>query len=420
MREHIVPPDPNLSSVLGGHPITRRQMLRAAGAGALGLSFAGLMAACGNDGDGSAGADGTSSPSAAGFDWDSQEIAGILDFGNWPYYMDIGDVDGERGHPSLAQFTEDTGIEVDYREVIDDLASFFAKIQPQLEAGQATGYDLIMMGYPRWLEQMYKLDYLIPLDPSLRPNFDRYVADSYKNPPWDPGNTYGMPYFSIITGIGYDPELTGREITSIMDLFDPEFAGKVGMVIGIPEDMPNLALLAIGVEPSESTPADWQKAADLLADQRDAGIVRQYYGQGYIGDLQRGDLAISMAWAPDIRQSNISGFPNLKFVIPEEGGLLATDTLCIPKGAEHPLDAATYMDYIYQPRIQALMTSWVGAIPPVPDTKQELARTGFKDLATSPLIFPSEDDYANLHDYRSLTPEEQEQWDDLFLPISQS
>ena len=406
------PLDPRMLASMAQHPLTRRRFLQAAGAGAAGISLGALLAACGGSDDSAPGPAG-----ASGFDWSAYEQSGSFTFGNWPFYIDKGKVNGERGYPSLARFTQDTGIEVDYREVIEDYGSFFTQIQPILEADQQTGYDLIMMSFPRWLPQMRDLGYLIPLDHAQLPNFAEYVDDKYKDPSWDPGNAYGMPYFSIMTGIGYNIDLTGREITSLEDLFSDEFAGKVGMLIGVPEDLPNLALLAVGVEPSESTPEDWQVAADKLTQQRDAGIVRKYYGQGYIGDLQNGNIAVSMAWGPDIFQSNLTGFPNLRFAIPDEGGLLAIDTLCIPKGAEHPVDAITYMNYIYQPEIQAMMTSWVQGVPPVSAAKDVLAQTGFENLAESPLIFPDAETYAKLHDYRSLTPEEQQEFDDLFLPI---
>lgn len=404
--------DPRILASLAQHPLTRRNFLRAAGVGAAGLTFPSLLAACGGD-------EGTSDATggAREFDWSAYEETGSFTFGNWPFYIDKGKVDGERGYPSIARFTDDTGIEVDYREVIEDYGSFFTQIQPILEADQRTGYDLIMMSFPRWLPQMRDLGYLIPLDHTQLPNFDEYVDDKYKDPTWDPGNAYGAPYFSIMTGIGYNIDLTGREITSLEDLFSDEFAGKVGMLIGVPEDLPNLALLAVGAEPSESTPDDWQRAADLLTQQRDDGIVRKYYGQSYINELQNGNIAVSMAWGPDIFQSNLSGFPNLRFAIPDEGGLLAVDTLCIPKGAEHPVDALTYINYIYQPEIQAMMTSWVQGVPPVSAAKDVLAETGFADLAESPLIFPDQETYAKLHEYRSLTPAEQEEFDDLFLPI---
>jgi spermidine/putrescine transport system substrate-binding protein len=57
------------------------------------------------------------------------------------------------------------------------------------------------------------------------------------------------------------------------DLFSDEFAGKVGM-FGDPVDLPNFALLALGIDPETSTPDDWTAAAQLLRDQRDGGILR--------------------------------------------------------------------------------------------------------------------------------------------------
>ena len=64
-----------------------------------------------------------------------------------------------------------------------------------------------------------------------------------------------------------------------------------------------------------------------------------------------------------------------------------------------------------------MMTSWIQGVPPVPAAKEVLASTGYEDLADSQLIFPDEETYAKLHEYRSLTPEEQQEFDDLFLPI---
>jgi spermidine/putrescine transport system substrate-binding protein len=403
-------PDPTIGPSGGGFGrsriLTRRQLLRSAGVGVAGVSLASVLAACSSG-----------SPTQLGaFDWSAQKQTGQFTFANWPFYMDKARVNGETVHPSLDRFTKETGITVDYLEVIDDYASFFAKIKPVIAAGQSTGFDVIVMGYPRWFPLMIALDYLIPLDDSLLPNFNAHAADIFKDPSFDPNHRHCLPFASGMTGIGYNPDQTGREITSIMDLFDPAFEGKVGM-FGDTEDMPNLTLLGMGVEPSDSTPSDWNAAADLLREQRDKGIVRKYYGQGYIGDLQSGDLALSMAWSPDIHQSNISGYPDMKFAVPKEGLVQWTDYFSIPQGSEHPLDAITYMDFVFKPEIAAMMTSWIGAIPPVPEAQDVLKSTGFKDIADSPLIFPTTDMTDQIHPYRVLSPTEQETWDDTFLGV---
>jgi spermidine/putrescine transport system substrate-binding protein len=260
-------------------------------------------------------------------------------------------------------------------------------------------------------------DYLIPLDHEKLPNFAANAADTYKDPAYDPGNTYSIPYMSGITGIGYDPALTGREITSVMDLFDPAFTGKVGM-FGDTEDMPNLTLLGMGVEPSESTEDDWRAAADLLKKQRDDGVVRQYFGQNYVSALTSGNVALSMAWSADVLQLQMGGFPQLKFVVPDEGAMLWTDSLCIPVNSAHPLDALTFMDFIYRPDVAAMIVGWIQNVSPVPNS-QDVLRQEASPVADSPLVYPTADMYSRLHGYRVLTPEEQQVWDQLFQPIFQ-
>ncbi|MEX0755261.1 MAG: spermidine/putrescine ABC transporter substrate-binding protein [Actinomycetota bacterium] len=395
--------------------LSRRDLFRTAGRGLAGITLAQILAACGNDDTPAPSATG----SGGGFDWAAQRETGSFRWANWPLYMDQERVGGEVTYPTLDDFQEKTGSEVIYDTVINDYASFFAKIEPLLAAGDDPGYDLITMGYPRWLPLMMALDYALELDQDALTNFYRYAAPSYTERSYDPGNRFSIPYQSGITGIGYNPELTGREITSLNDLFDPAFAGKVGM-FGDTEDLPNLTLLSIGVDPETSTEADWTEAANRLIDQRDAGIVRQYFGQGYIGALQSGDVALTMAWAPDVLISQNSGYPELEFVVPEEGGLLWTDSLMIPVGARSPLDAMTFIDFLYQPEVAAQITAWVQTVPPVPEAQDVLIREGMEDVARDPLVFPTDEMYSRLHGYRVLDAEQQETWNDLFVPVVQS
>ena len=73
-----------------------------------------------------------------------------------------------------------------------------------------------------------------------------------------------------------------------------------------------------------------------------------------------------MAWSGDIYIENSVGLPKgLQFVTPREGGLLWTDNMVMPLGAQHPVDAMTLMDFVYQPRIAATIAEWVAYITPV-------------------------------------------------------
>ena len=82
-----------------------------------------------------------------------------------------------------------------------------------------------------------------------------------------------------------------------------------------------------------------------------------------------------MAWSGDIFQLNLEGdATGLQFCIPEEGVIIWTDNMCIPLGADNPVDAITYMDYVYQPDVQAVIETYVNYICPVPAAKDVIIR----------------------------------------------
>jgi spermidine/putrescine transport system substrate-binding protein len=193
-------------------------------------------------------------------------------------------------------------------------------------------------------------------------------------------------------------------------------------------DLPNLALLGMGVECETSTPDDWEKAADILKKQRP--LVRKYYEQDYIGPLSKGDIWISMAWSGDIFQANLSDPDlNLQYVVPDEGGVIWTDNMCIPIHSTAPVDALKLIDFYYDPAHAAMLTEWVNYITPVPACKdvieQDAAeakgedKTFLQDVAESPLVFPTDAMTAKVHDYRVLNAEEEKQWNAIFEPIYQ-
>jgi len=357
---------------------------------------------------------------------DHPKPTGQLNFANWPLYIDVSEKN-KSDHPSIDLFTKRTGIKVKYKEDIQQVDTYFGKIQPELANNQGTGYDLMVITNGGFLDKLISLDYLIPLDQNAMVNFYANASNLAKNPSYDRGNVFTMPWQSGVTGIGYNPKKLGRKITSWEDLQDPKLRGKIGM-FGDVSDMPGCALLAIGVAPENSTEKDWRKAAAWLQKQRP--LVRKYYEQDYVDPLVKGDIYATMAWSGDIFQQQISGV-DLEFVIPKEGAMVWTDNMCIPAHAEHPRDAMTYMDFVYQPEIGAMIADYVNYITPVATAqaifRKDAADADNKDdkeyytaLSTSPLVFPQESDFAKLHRYRVLTGAEEKVWNSIFEPIYQS
>ncbi|MDA0565470.1 spermidine/putrescine ABC transporter substrate-binding protein [Streptomonospora sp. S1-112] len=409
-------PRPHPARAALARGLTRRRVSRRTALGLTGLSAAGLaLSACGVQGQGG------NQPAAEDF-WAGKESNGRLDFANWPLYMDPG-------KPELAAFTEETGIRVDYDEAIQDNPTFFGKIQPMLAQGEPIGYDLIVLTNGIELTKLIELGYLAPLDHDRLPNFAENAGRIYKHTAYDSGNRHTVPYASGITGIAYNPDYVDREITAIADLWDPAFEGKVGMMAD-PQELANFGLLRIGVAPADSTEEDWAAAADALEEQRDLGLVRRYYSQDYIQPLSSGDIWMSMAWSGDIFQQNAEQGTNLRFVVPEEGGTLWSDNMMIPYTAPNPVDAIMLMDFLYDAEVAADLTEYITYIPPVPRARDILARRAeeaegeerelLEQVVGSPLVFPSEADYDKLHNYVSVTTENEESFSPLFLAVSQS
>jgi len=398
--------------------ISRRDALR--GAGLLGAGA--FLAACGVEGTSN-----DEAPQASGF-WASQTQAGQLDFANWPLYMDVAKVNGKNVHPSLLAFTKETGIKINYKEAIEDNDSFLGKINPSLQAGQDPGWDLIVITDGGSIEKLIRQNFLTELDHSKLPNFAKNAGPAVRNPSYDPGNKYTLAWQSGLVGLAYNPKLTKREITSFEDLFDPAFKGKI-TVFGDDTDFPTMALIAVGVDPAQSTEEDWKKAAEWMKKLKPQ--LREFVDNSGMADvLSSGNAWISQAYSGDIYQLNIGGSPDIKFVIPKEGATYWTDNMAIPKNAKHPLDAITYMDYVYRPEVAAQLVEGIAYITPVPAAKDQLQakaakasgeeRQTVEDLVQSPLIFPTEQDLANVKRYRALTVEEEQVWDGIFQPLVQS
>jgi spermidine/putrescine transport system substrate-binding protein len=406
--------------------LTRRTFMKGTGAGIAGISLASILAACGGD----------NGPGAAPpTDVFKGEPGNLVHFANWPLYMDEGeDANGKVTYPSLDAFTKKTGIDVDYKDLINENAEFFGKLQPQFEAGDPTGWDIIVITNGRHLTALTQSGWVYELDPALRPNFEANAADFARDPVYDAANKHTMAWQSGITGIGVNLDKVNGSIESLDDLANPDKVGtdSVGM---LREDMPNAAMIHLGIDPEASGPDEWNEAKAWLQHQKDAGTVRKYYTQGYIDDFKVGNLAASMAWSGDIEYYRVWEDKPYQFVFPETGALLWIDNMMIPVGAANPVGAIQLMDWYYQPEIADMLTEYVLYMTPVKGVQDLMLENAKKyrddgdedtakrteESAHNQYLFPSDEFLAKTRWGRNLTTDDEvEEWDAIFDPISQS
>lgn len=414
MTEHTPLPDPALLRGMTQRRLSRRDAFRVGGLTAAGLG----LAACGVKGAGKQ-TTLTQAQSAAKKYWTGKTKHGHVGFANWPLYI-------ETGHETLKKFTAATGITVNYQEVIQDDQSWFAKISPMIRSGQPIGFDMMVVTDGFQFAELVALGELVPLDQSMLTNFYKHAAKKFQHRSFDPGNTYSIPWASGSTGIAWNPKYIKTPVTSIDELWNPAYKGHVGMMSDT-QEIGNFGMIKLGIDPEKSAPADWRKAATVLMQQRNAGIVRQYYDQSYIDALTKGNTWITMAWSGDIFQQNASAGTNLQFVVPEQGGNIWTDNMMIPKYAQNPVDAMMLMDWYYRPDIAAILTEGINYITAVPAAQPIIEadaqkatgsdKTSLTEVATSTLVWPTPAVYKRLYNYVNVSGQAKTEFQSIFEPV---
>ena len=339
--------------------------------------------------------------------------SGELVISTFPLYIDP-DAPGAPG--SVSRFRRDTGIQLRYLEDLNDTRQFFARIRPQLAAGRPLVQDLMVL--PSWMAQrLIGLGWLEPLPLAQVPNISNLVP-YLANPPWDPQQRYSLPWQSGIAGIAYNIKATGRELARIDDLFDPALRGRVSALLEMRDTM-GLLMLADGQDISQPTWAAAQPSFARLEQARKDGQIRRFTGNDYQNDLLAGNLAACIGWSGDVAQLVLEQ-PDLRFVVPESGGVLWSDVMLMPKGAQHRREAAAWMNWVYEPVEAARIAAAVQYISPVVGVRQQLAKDpATAALAANELMFPDGAMQQRLHSFGPLSESEEARWEERFVSITE-
>ena len=401
--------------------LSRRHFL----AGSAMVGFAAFLTACGAPGQGTAqpttGAPATSAPGSVGAtaapatDLPAATGGGTLNFANWIGYIDVAD-DGTT-HPTLDKFTAETGIEVNYREAVDDNETFFTSdLQAPLSAGLPTEWDIVVV--TDWMvARLARLGWLDEINLANTPNLVANLLDSYKGRSFDPDNNLSAPWQSGMTGIGYDKGATG-DVTSLAVLWDAANAGKVTYLTEM-RDTVGLAALKLGSDPATITEEQFQAALAEVQKAVDEEIPRSFTGNSYTEDMLAGNATLGMAWSGDvvnILQVEQSGSQDFQWALPTEGGMLWTDNMVLPKGAKNKGQAEIWINFYYVPENAAVVEAWVYYVCPVKGAREAMIEID-AELAENPLIFPTDEMSARLSVFRGTNEDEETRWSEDFSRV---
>ena len=348
-------------------------------------------------------------------------ISGPLKFANWPAYIDLAGKAGEAGEyapgssPTLEEFKGKYGVEVDYEEKIGDNDAFVQTIKPALVGGLATGWDLMVL--TDWMAaKIVTNQWAEKIDQASVPNCTANVRDALKGVTWDATMDYHYPWQSGMTGIGVNTKTLKDnnipEPTKIADLWNIP-ADKMSF-LSESRDTFGLTLLKLGIDANGDTVTDeqLQQVYDAIKPLVDGGL--RFQGNEYLQDFAQKKVWAAYVWSGDLASS---GTEDDKFIFPEEGTMIWTDNMLIPKGAANKYTAELMMDFVYDPKIAAQIANYVYYVSPVKGAAEEIKKLD-PDAATNPLLFPTDDIVAKQHNFQSLSPEREKTLNDLYGQLS--
>lgn len=273
----------------------------------------------------------------------------------------------------IAEFTARTGIKVNY-DTYDSNEALLEKLQ----SGVAD-YDLVVPS--DYMVKILIAENLIQTVDHTRlknwPNLDA----KFLNKKFDPDNRHSVPYFWGTTGVGYNREKLGTDVTSWGVMFDEKYAGRILMLDDMRECFA-VALKLMGKSLNETDPAALAQAAEMLKKQK--ALVKTYNSGDFANILAAGDVDLAHGYNGQIAEVVANEPERLAYAVPQEGGTFWMDNVCIPAKARNVDNAYTFMDYIMEPEVNAKIVNGVSYASANTPAKQFIEKSILEDEAIYP------------------------------------
>jgi spermidine/putrescine-binding protein len=244
----------------------------------------------------------------------------------------------------LDAFAQEYNLKVNY-----DTYASNEELLAKLQAG-ANNYDVIIPS-DYTIGIMIAQGMLEPIDVTQIPNFAN-VDDQFKNPPYDPGNKYSVPYQWGSVGIAVNTDKVTKPISKFADLWDPAFKGQL-VVLDDEREIIGMTLEVLGYDKNSTDPAQLEAAKQKLIEL--TPNIKLYDSDSPKTALLSGEAVAGIVWNGEAALAHQEN-DKIAYVLPEEGMGLWVDNLAIPKGAPHKDAATAFLNFVLRPDMSILIT----------------------------------------------------------------
>jgi spermidine/putrescine transport system substrate-binding protein len=230
----------------------------------------------------------------------------------------------------VGDFLQREGIEVSFTPIGNN-----DEIISRLSAGGAGQVDIVTpyMGY---IPFMVAAELLEPIDESLVPNLAN-VPEVFRD---DSnlivnGTRYAVPFTWGSGPMAYDPAVIATAPESWMDIFKPEYKGKVGMMDDPIGNQMLAAILATDAEvPTMLTADQLDQATEFLIKLKKDAVRQVAVSWGELANaLARNEVVITFSGGEFLKKFAADAGKQIEFTYPKEGTFAWLDSYCIAKGA---------------------------------------------------------------------------------------
>jgi spermidine/putrescine transport system substrate-binding protein len=218
---------------------------------------------------------------------------------------------------------------------------------------------------------------LQPLNHDYIPNLAN-VWPQLASPFYDQGSLYSVPYTVYQTGIAWRTDMVDSADVEGLDnpwnvFWNPAYNGIAGLYDDFRETL-YMAMFRNGViDPPQATEAEITAAADSLVELIDLMNIRYSIDGTYTG-IPEGRFGLHEAWSGDVVATPFY-FPEgedptvMRYLWPVRSagsarGLIANDTLAVLRGAEHPVLAHQFLNFMLDETNALENFGWNGYQPP--------------------------------------------------------